>query len=198
MHSNDISKYNNLFKNIEKMNFKQKLLTKIINENNNLPIDEFINYCLYDEEGYYQKNNIIGSKGDFVTSPEISQLFGEILGLYIYNYWKKNINSFFNLIELGPGNGTLLSDILRTTNAFSDFNKSMMIHLIEINKYMIQFQKNTLKKINVTNNKVKWHDDFIDIDGNPSIIFANEFFDCFPIKQFLIKNNQWYEKKNLC
>ena len=88
---------------------------KLINIQNPIPIEKFIEISLYDEDGYYSNSNVIGSAGDFITSPEISQLFGEILGLYILNYWQENIKKKFNLIELGPGRGTLLIDIMNIT-----------------------------------------------------------------------------------
>ena len=83
---------------------KSKLLKKINSNKGYIPIDKFIEICMYDNKnGYYINNNPIGRKGDFITSPEISQLFGEIIGLYIIDYWKKYIKKSFNLIELGPG-----------------------------------------------------------------------------------------------
>ena len=96
------------------MNFKKKLIKKIKEKRNALKVDEFISCLLFEKNSYYISKNPIGFRGDFITSPEISQMFGEILGIYILNYWLEKIQSEFNLIELGPGNGTLLEDILRT------------------------------------------------------------------------------------
>ena len=94
---------------------KEKIISEIKNNQSGISIDTFIDICLFDKEGYYNNLNSIGRSGDFITSPKISQLFGEILGLYIYNIWKKKFQSKFNLVELGPGDGTLLIDILRIT-----------------------------------------------------------------------------------
>ena len=125
------------------MNFKKKLIKKIEEKRNALRVDEFISYLLYEKNSYYISNNPIGLRGDFITSPEISQMFGEILGIYILNYWLEKIQSEFNLIELGPGKGTLLGDILRTTKLDNRFNNSANIKLIERNKKLIKMQKNT-------------------------------------------------------
>ena len=94
------------------MNLKKKLIKKIKEKRNGFRVDEFISYLLFEKNSYYISKDPIGYRGDFITSPEISQMFGEILGVYILNYWLKNIQSEFNLIELGPGKGTLLEDIV--------------------------------------------------------------------------------------
>ena len=173
------------------MNIRSKIIRKIKNENNNLRLDKFITLALYDKNSYYSIRNPIGINGDFITSPEVSQLFGEIIGLFILNYWKKNITSKFNLIELGPGNFTLLEDILRITKKNKEFNKFIQIVLIEKNKNLIKFQKNKVKKLKLKN--VIWQKDFKADSNSPCIIYANEFFDCLPIRQFY-KNIYWYEK----
>ena len=90
----------------------KKILTEILKINKPINMANFINNCLYGKYGYYKNSNILGKKGDFVTSPEITQLFGEIIGLYILNNWLKKKFNKFNLIELGPGNGTLMIDLL--------------------------------------------------------------------------------------
>ena len=123
------------------MNFKKKLIKKIKEKRNALRVDEFISHLLYENNSYYISKNPIGYSGDFITSPEISQMFGEILGIYILNYWLEKIQSEFDLIELGPGKGTLLEDILRTTKLEKKFNKSANIKLIERNKKLIKIQK---------------------------------------------------------
>ena len=101
-----------------------------------ITIEKFIEVSLYDEDGYYTNSNVLGSTGDFITSPEITQLFGEILGLYILDYWKNYVNKKFNLIELGPGRGTLLLDILKITEVNKSiifiFNKIDLIENIKI------------------------------------------------------------------
>ena len=173
------------------MNLKKKLIKKIKEKRNALRVAEFISYLLYEKNSYYISKNPIGFRGDFITSPEISQMFGEILGIYILNYWLEKIQSEFNLIELGPGKGTLLEDILRTTKLEDSFNKSANIKLIERNKKLIKIQKN--KTITCELKNIKWLKKFNTDSNLPSIIYSNEFFDCLPVRQFY-KNEIWYEK----
>ncbi len=170
------------------MNLREKLIKKIRNP---LRIDKFISFSLFNKNAYYLSQNPIGQSKDFLTSPEISQLFGEILGAYILNYWIKNIKSNFNLIELGPGKGTLLNDILRTARLNNNFIKNVDIKLIEKNKKLIKIQKEKFDKLNLK--KIKWLEYFKINNSNPSIIYCNEFFDCLPIRQFY-KKTDWYEK----
>ena len=173
------------------MNFKKKLIKRIKEKGNALRVDEFISCLLYEKNSYYISKNPIGYRGDFITSPEISQMFGEILGIYILNYWLEKIQSEFNLIELGPGKGTLLKDILRSTKLENEFNKSANIKLIEKNKKLIKIQKNITITCELKN--IVWLKKF-NINSNfPSIIYSNEFFDCLPVRQFY-KNKIWYEK----
>jgi len=157
--------------------------------------EQFIEICLFENNGYYRNNQPIGKSADFITAPEISQLFGEILGLYIYELWQKHLLCKFNLIELGPGKGTLLEDILRINNNFKIFLNSIDLNLIEINKELIKLQKKNLSKIKFDINNIQWSNDIDSIELKPSIIFANEFFDCFAIKQFIKIQQTWHEKK---
>ena len=173
---------------------KNKIINEIQKGSHGISLEKFIDICLFDNEGYYETSNPLGKSGDFITSPEISQLFGEILGLYIHCLWHDRYKEKFNLIELGPGNGTLLIDILRITKTLVNFHNFLNIHLIEKNKYLINKQKQNLRLNRFENINLKWHDDFINIDQRPSIIIANEFLDCLPIRQFIKKNNNWYEK----
>ena len=170
----------------------EKLIISEINKKGFVNISKFIELCQYGEEGYYIKKNPIGLKHDYITAPEISQMFGEILGLYIINYWQEKINRTFNLIELGPGQGTLIADIIRIASIKKNFIDSIQLSLIEINEHFIAKQKKRLKKLNF--NKVHWQKEFnFKKNHKPSIIYSNEFFDCFPVRQFH-KKEYWFEK----
>ena len=171
-----------------------KIIKKIIEFNQPITIEKYIELCLNDDFGYYSNSIAIGKKGDFITSPEISQLFGEILGLFIYFFWDKNIDKNFNLVELGPGRGTLLIDILNITKNYNKFFTSASLHLVEQNKLLITEQKKNLKKIKIYSKDIRWLKSFNISNKQPTIIFANEFFDCLPIRQFFKKNIDWYEK----
>ena len=178
------------------MNLIKKKLINYINQNpEGIALDQFIEICLFKKNGYYKNKQPIGKSADFTTSPEISQLFGEVLGLYIYNFWYKHLQCKFNLIELGPGKGTLLNDIFRINKNFKSFLDSINLNLIEINKELIKIQKKNFSGLTINFNKIRWSEKFNSIEHLPSIIFANEFFDCLAIKQFIKINEKWYEKK---
>ena len=173
---------------------KKEIINKIKRINKPINIEEYLEICLYGRHGYYKNNKAIGKEGDFVTAPEISQLFGEILGLYIYSFWKNKINKTFKLIELGPGKGTLLIDILNITKSFKNFHNSMKINLIETNNELIKLQKKNLKKFSFRRNNIIWKKNFRISKKYPVIIYANEFLDCLPIRQFYKKEGIWSEK----
>ena len=169
-------------------------LSKIIKENKILSIEKFIDLCLYGKNGYYINSEIIGKKGDFTTAPEISQLFGEIIGIIIIDYWQTNNKKKFNLVELGPGKGTLLTDIIRITKNIKGFKNSLNISLIEKNVKLITNQKTNLSKTNSNLTNIKWYKNFNIYSKKPVFVVANEFFDCLPIRQFFKKDKNWFEK----
>ena len=165
---------------------------KLLNNKKNFRLDKFIKLALYERNGYYLRKKPIGRKFDFVTSPEISQMFGEIIGVYLVYYWKEKINSKFNLIELGPGNGTLFKDIERTAKILPNFFENANVNLIEINKELRKIQEKNLNYFKQS--KIRWSKALNFRSKLPSIIYSNEFFDCFPVRQFLNDNNHWFER----
>ena len=175
--------------------YNKAVLLDLFNGKKILNIEKYIKSCLYGKKGYYTNSNVIGLKGDFITAPEISQLFGEIIGLFILNYWQNYINKSFNLIELGPGKGTFLIDMLQITKSFKNFHQSININLIEKNNHLIKMQKKNFLINNYRYLKINWSKKKFPNKTRPTIIFANEFFDCLPIRQFFHKENQWFEKK---
>ncbi len=158
---------------------------------NNLPLDKFINFCLYDKKvGYYMKNNPFGKKGDFTTAPNISRLFSEMIAIWAVSYWKSlGSPNRFNLIELGAGNGEMLKIMLDSFKNFPIFLNSCNIIIHEKSPSLIKIQKEKIKARNI-----KWIKKLSEIDNIPSIFLANEFFDSMPIKQFLKRDNNWFEK----
>ena len=170
----------------------RQLIISEIKKKGTINVNRFIDLCLHSDDGYYTKMNPIGMRNDFITAPEISQMFGEIVGLFIVNYWNRKIGTEFNLIELGPGKGTLISDILRVSNKNKKFQNSIHLTLIEKNKELIKLQRSCLNK-KIMMRKSAWKDNFNIINDLPSIIYSNEFFDCFPIRQFH-KKGKWLEK----
>ena len=172
---------------IKKINNK-----KIYSNNKNYRLDKFIQQTLYKKNGYYIKEKPIGKRFDFITSPEISQTFGEIIGAYLIYHWKEKINSKFNLIELGPGNGTLFKDIARSAQIVPSFLEKANITFVEINKQLREFQKKNLNSFKLS--KIKWSKSLNFKSNLPSVIYSNEFFDCFPVRQFVMDNDIWFEK----
>ena len=162
-----------------------------LKKNLSLSLDQFINYSLYDKKsGYYMKKNPFGKKGDFITSPNISRLFSEMVSVWIIAFWQ-NLGSpkKFNLIELGGGNGEMMKDIIDTLQNFPYFFNSCNLMIHEKSPSLIQIQKRKLKK-----NKITWINQINKIGNFPILFLANEFFDAMAIKQFIKKKNLWFEK----
>ena len=160
----------------------------------NLPLDKFINISLYNKKsGYYMKKNPFGKKGDFITAPNVSRLFSEMIAIWIVSFWK-SIGSpkEFNLIELGAGNAAMMKILIESFKKFPSFFKSCRLVIYEISPTLKKIQKKEL-----LNSDVNWVNDFKKIKKIkkiPSIFIANEFFDALAIKQFQKKGNLWFEK----
>ena len=156
-----------------------------------LPVDKFFENVLYDNKsGYYASKLPFGEKGDFITSPKISSLFSEIIAIWIVSTWElfgkpKN----FNIIELGPGDGSLTNVLLRSFKKFPEFDSVKKIFLYEKSNYLKKIQKK-----NILDKNVNWINNFNLITKGPVIFFGNEFFDALPIKQFKRKKNSVLEK----
>ena len=168
-------------------------MNKIINilKKKSIPLDKFIDIALYDKKiGYYMKKNPFGKKGDFITSPSISKLFSEIIAVWCVAFWEHlGKPKKILIVELGPGDGSLCSDLLSTFKKFKNFYNCLGIDLFEISDKLKKIQK---AKIN--NKKVKWINNIENINSGPIIFFGNEFFDSLPIKQLYKKNNTFFER----
>ena len=162
-----------------------------LKKNLNLPLDQFINYSLYDKKfGYYMKKDPFGSAGDFITAPNVSRLFSEMISIWTISFWQSlGSPKKFNLIELGAGNGEMMKDIIETFQNFPNFFNSCNFIIHEKSPLMIKIQKKKLKK-----NKITWINQVNKIEKFPSLFLANEFFDAMAIKQFIKKKNLWFEK----
>lgn len=170
-------------------------LELIIKEKAPLSIAEFMRLALtHDEYGYYRAQRPIGPKGDFTTAPEISQFFGEMIGLWALNVWEQlGKPSKFEWIEFGPGCGTLLKDALRITKTIPGFHEALTFSFVEISPYFKELQKEIAPD-------AKWHSSWQDCleelsqDSMPFVLIANEFLDALPIHQYVYKDGNWYEK----
>ena len=156
-----------------------------------LPIDDFIEKILYEPEiGYYSSKDPFGKNGDFITSPTISNLFSEIISIWLVSAWEKiGKPKIFNFVELGPGDGSLTKVIISTLKKFPELNKAIKIYLYEKSEFLKKIQKQ-----NIDNKNIKWIKNFNSIKKGPVIFFGNEFFDAIPIKQFSYINNKLFEK----
>jgi NADH dehydrogenase [ubiquinone] 1 alpha subcomplex assembly factor 7 len=166
-------------------------INKYFSKAKKIPLDEFIANVLYDENyGYYSKKIPFGKYGDFVTAPEISFLFSEMLAIWTVNFWEHlNKPKKFNIVELGPGNGCMSLTLVNVFKKFPKFFNSTNIFLYEKSKYLKKLQKK-----NLFGEKIKWIKNFKNIKSGPVIFLGNEFFDAIPIKQYKKINNILYEK----
>ncbi len=162
-----------------------------LNSDKLIPIDEFVEKVLYHPEtGYYTKKIPFGKEGDFVTAPTISNLFSEIVTIWLISCWEKfGKPKNFNFVELGPGDGSFTKVLVDTIKNFPDFKKSINIFLYEKSDFLKKVQN---KKIN--DSRVKWINNFKLIKKGPVIFFGNEFFDAVPIKQYTFFKKDLYEK----
>ena len=172
------------------MTLLKPLIIQQITHNGPITIAQYMEMCLmHPIYGYYKKKqNPLGRFGDFITAPEISQMFGELIGAFLADYWDNN-PSFEEayIVELGPGRGTLMADIMRVTNTAKDFPKK--IYFLESNETLQQIQRETLKGYDVN-----WINSITDLPDGPIIMVANEFFDALPINQYVKGKTGWHER----
>ena len=143
------------------------------------------------EHGYYRKSDPLGAAGDFITAPEISQVFGEIIGLWAAVTWQQaGSPSSVRLVELGPGRGTLMADALRAANGIPGFSQALTVHLVETSPVLRDRQRQALSET-----QVEWYESLSDIPAGPAIIIANEFFDALPTDQYVRTQEGWCERR---
>lgn len=183
-------------------------LYKKIQTNGPLNIAQYMRYVLTQpSQGYYMNRHIFGRSGDFVTSPDISQLFGELIAVWIVNEWKKIYNKPIQLVELGPGRGSLSNRILQVFKTFG-VHRDVSLHLVEVSPSLQVVQKKLLcpsgddstqkgahydEGITTDNVKVFWYESIHEIPDGFSVVIANEFFDVLPIHKFQKLSNEWHE-----
>lgn len=165
-------------------------IKQAIQQNGFITIDRMMEEILTGNDSYYgTKQSIVGTEGDFTTSPEISQLFGEIIALWCIEQWQEiGSPTEFNLIELGPGNGVLMRDLLNVTKLVPQFGQALQLHMLEINPHLKRNQQKILAPLDINYQK-----SIKDLPPLPSIIIANEFFDALPVKQYIKQDNSWHE-----
>src|SRR5216683_4365903 len=157
-----------------------------------MPVWRYMELCLmHPEHGYYVSRDPLGREGDFTTAPEVSQMFGELLGLWAASVWKA-IGSppMLRLVELGPGRGTMMADALRALRVLPPLYQSLSIHLVEVNPVLREKQRVTLSGVR----NIAWHDSIDEVPEGPAIILANEYFDVLPIHQVVKRETGWHER----
>ncbi len=163
-----------------------------------ITVAEYMDFCLTDPEaGYYTNSQAIGRAGDFITAPEVSQIFGELIGLFFADYWQRSGRpSAIKLIELGPGRGTLMADLLRAARSVPGFSEALTVDLVEISPALRSEQAKHLAPSGIT---PIWHDHLDGIvNDRPHFIMANEFFDALPITQVEHTETGWRERLVTC
>lgn len=167
----------------------------IISVNGPISVTDYFALCLADpEHGYYKTRDPFGRGGDFVTAPEVSQLFGEMIGVFLVEAWRQHLKPTRSLriAEIGPGRGTMISDILRTIGQLApDLYEAATVHLVETSPALRTIQQVTLAP---HVGKLAWHESFDEIPPGFLLFVANEFFDAVPVRQFVKTANGFRER----
>jgi SAM-dependent MidA family methyltransferase len=168
-----------------------RILARQIAATGPITLADYMAACLsHPEHGYYATRDPLGAAGDFTTAPEISQTFGEMLGLALAQAWlDQGRPAPFVLAELGPGRGTLMADALRATRAVPGFTDAAQVHLVETSPTLRAVQAQTLGQA-----QPQWHDSVETLPDAPLFLVANEFFDALPIRQFQRLGDGWAER----
>ncbi|WP_326883932.1 class I SAM-dependent methyltransferase [Rhizobium beringeri] len=157
----------------------------IIQANGPISVTDYFSLCLADpEHGYYRTREPFGRSGDFVTAPEVSQIFGEMIGVFIVHAWQRHgTPTDVRLVEIGPGRGTMMADMLRVISRIAPpLFDAMTVHLVETSERLRDVQSQTLEP---HGEKITWHDGFDEVPAGFTLIAANELFDAIPIRQFV-------------
>ncbi|MEL6424196.1 MAG: SAM-dependent methyltransferase [Pseudomonadota bacterium] len=170
----------------------EALIRRQIAASGPISIAEYMALCLqHPEHGYYRTRDPLGAAGDFTTAPEIHQMFGELVGLWLAQAWQdRGAPERFTLAELGPGRGTLMADILRATSRVAGFVDAAQVVLIETSEALMEAQKGRLE-----DHSPRWIREIGDLPDLPLFLVANEFFDALPIRQFQRERRRWRERR---
>jgi SAM-dependent MidA family methyltransferase len=158
-----------------------------------LSVERFMAQALGDpQHGYYMTRDPFGVRGDFVTAPEISQMFGELLGLWALAQWMAmGSPALIQLVELGPGRGTMMRDVLRAAKVMPAFIAAVQVSLVETSPVLSDLQRQSLEGAPVP---ISWVRHIDDVPQGPALFLANEFFDALPIRQYVRGAQGWHER----
>ena len=159
-----------------------------------MPVAEYMALCLTDHRwGYYATRDPFGARGDFVTAPEISQMFGELIGLWMAAVWHRmGEPAKVGVIELGPGRGTMMVDALRAAKVMPGFREAAALHFVEVSQLLQAQQERTLAQLPMP---MSWHRALSEVPAGPAIVVANEFFDALPVSQAVKAEDGWHERR---
>src|SRR5262245_43613558 len=171
-------------------------LSERIRRDGPMPVERFMRACLdHPVYGYRRKRHSIGGAGDFVTAPEISQVFGELIGLWCAVAWQAMGRQPLRLVELGPGRGTLMHDALRAAKVVPGFLAAVSVHLVEVSAPLRQLQQAALQsRGDAGGPPVAWHEAVAEVPAGCAIVVANEFLDALPIRQLVRDGQAWRER----
>lgn len=170
----------------------EALIRREIETDGPMRLDRYMALALgHPEHGYYMARPAIGSQGDFTTAPEVSQMFGEIVGAWLAHMWMEmGSPSPVALVELGPGRGTLMADIWRTFRSVPGIRAACRVHLVETSPRLRAAQEERLADV-----PVNWHGDVSDLPDMPLLLVANEFFDALPVRHLVRCDGAWRERR---
>jgi SAM-dependent MidA family methyltransferase len=162
-------------------------IRRIIETDGPISVADYMRLCLgHPQHGYYVTRDPLGARGDFITAPEVSQMFGELVGAWAAAVWRQmGAPRELRLIELGPGRGTLMADALRAAKAMPEFADALSVHLVEMSPALREAQQAKL-------GAVTWHSQIEDVPEGPCITIANEFVDALPVDQLVKGRDGWH------
>ncbi len=166
------------------------IIASMIAEDGPISLEQYMALALGDpRHGYYMTRDPLGAKGDFITAPEISQMFGELIGVWCADYWTRmGEPARVHLVELGPGRGTLMRDALRAARVLPACVNALDVHLVDTSPVLRDSQRATLASAGVA---ISWHASFDEVPPGPLIVIANEFFDALPARHYVRTRDGW-------
>ena len=169
-------------------------LRAMIEADGPMPVARYMALCLgHPQHGYYTTRDPLGAAGDFITAPEVSQMFGELVGLWCAEIWRTmGAPRRVLLVEMGPGRGTLIQDMLRAAKVLPEFRAALDVHLIETSPTLEERQRIALAQAGVP---VSWNERPESLPGGPLLMIANEFVDALPVDQFVKADDGWHERR---
>jgi SAM-dependent MidA family methyltransferase len=176
------------------MNGLAQKIARLIEAAGPISVADYMTLCLFDlQDGYYTTREPFGVEGDFVTAPEISQMFGELVAIWLINAWQANGRpSSVTIAELGPGRGTLMKDMVRTVEKLApELKAGAAFAMVEASSRLVAIQQAALRDSGAS---FLWHDSLDPVPAGPLLIVGNELFDALPFRQFVLKDGQWLER----